>query len=56
VVAIVANPQMEDAIELSDQFEADHPDIDLQFVSLPENEARAKITASVATGAASSTS
>ena len=50
VVAIVANPQMEDAIELSDQFEADHPDIDLQFVSLPENEARAKITASVATG------
>lgn len=50
VVAIVANPQMEDAVELSDQFEKEHPDIDLTFVSLPENEARAKITASVATG------
>jgi sorbitol/mannitol transport system substrate-binding protein len=50
VVAIVSNPQMEDAVALSDQFEADHPDIDVQFVSLAENEARAKITASVATG------
>jgi sorbitol/mannitol transport system substrate-binding protein len=50
VVAIVANPQMEDAIELSDAFEEENPDLDLQFVSLPENEARAKITASVATG------
>ena len=50
VVAIVANPQMEDAIELSDAFEEANPDLDLQFVSLPENEARAKITASVATG------
>jgi len=50
VVAIVSNPQMEDAVDLSDEFEADHPDIDLQFVSLAENEARAKITASVATG------
>ncbi len=50
VVAIVSNPQMEDAISLSDQFEREHPGIDLEFVSLPENEARAKITASVATG------
>lgn len=50
VIAIVANPQMEDAIELADRFEEEHPDIDLKFVSLPENEARAKITASVATG------
>jgi len=41
---------MEDAIELSDAFEEENPDLDLQFVSLPENEARAKITASVATG------
>ncbi|MDQ4007654.1 MAG: sugar ABC transporter substrate-binding protein [Actinomycetota bacterium] len=49
VVAIVSNPQMEDAVALSSRFEADHPDINLQFVSLPENEARAKITASVAT-------
>ncbi|MDQ1593867.1 MAG: polyol transport system substrate-binding protein [Arthrobacter pascens] len=50
VVAIVANPQMKDAIALQDDFTARHPDINVKFVSLPENEARAKITASVATG------
>ncbi|WP_226832435.1 sugar ABC transporter substrate-binding protein [Brachybacterium sp. FME24] len=50
VVAIVSNPQMQDAISLIDHFTADHPDIDVRFVSLPENEARAKITASVASG------
>ena len=49
-IAIVSNPQMEDAIALSEQFEAENSDINLDFVSLPENEARAKITASVATG------
>ena len=49
VVAIVANPQMEDAIDLSTRFE-EETGIDVKFVSLPENEARAKITASVATG------
>jgi sorbitol/mannitol transport system substrate-binding protein len=48
VVAIVANPQMQDAIELSDEFERD-TGITLRFVTLPENQARAKITASVAT-------
>lgn len=50
VVAIVTNSQMSDAISLSDRFEADHPDLSLRFVALSENEARAKITASVATG------
>ncbi|MFW3385160.1 UNVERIFIED_CONTAM: sugar ABC transporter substrate-binding protein [Kocuria sp. CPCC 205274] len=50
VVAIVANPQMQDAISLQEKFEEEHPDINVRFVSLPENEARAKITASVATG------
>ncbi|MFC0627341.1 ABC transporter substrate-binding protein [Kribbella deserti] len=50
VVAIVSNSQMSDAIALSDRFEKDHPGIELKFVSLSENEARAKITASVATG------
>ncbi|CAN5769002.1 sugar ABC transporter substrate-binding protein [soil metagenome] len=50
VVAIVTNSQMSDAISLSDRFEADNPDTSLRFVSLSENEARAKITASVATG------
>lgn len=50
VVAIVTNSQMSDAISLSDRFEEEHPDISLRFVALSENEARAKITASVATG------
>ncbi|HWN26550.1 MAG TPA: extracellular solute-binding protein, partial [Actinomycetospora sp.] len=49
-VAIVSNPQMEDAVSLAPQFEAANPGIRLRFVSLSENEARAKITASVATG------
>jgi sorbitol/mannitol transport system substrate-binding protein len=49
-IAIVSNPQMQDAIQLSPQFEKDNPGIRLKFVSLSENEARAKITASVATG------
>lgn len=50
VVAIVSNPQMQDAIGLIDNFRSAHPNIDVRFVSLPENEARAKITASVASG------
>ena len=49
VVAIVSNPQMKDAISLQDDFEKANPGIRLKFVSLPENEARAKITASTAT-------
>lgn len=50
VVAIVSNPQMEDAISLRSDFEEEYPGIDLRFVTLPENEARAKITTSIATG------
>ncbi|WP_083508884.1 ABC transporter substrate-binding protein [Arthrobacter alpinus] len=50
VVAIVANPQMKDAVALQDDFTAKHPNVNVKFVTLPENEARAKITASVATG------
>lgn len=49
VVAIVSNPQMQDAISLQEEFLAEYPDVSVRFVSLPENEARAKITASVAT-------
>jgi sorbitol/mannitol transport system substrate-binding protein len=49
-VAIVSNSQMQDAISLSTEFVKTHPGIHLRFVSLSENEARAKITASVATG------
>src|ERR1700742_2920532 len=48
-VAIVSNSQMEDAISLSPLFEKEHPGVHLNFVSLPENEARAKITADVST-------
>ena len=48
-VAIVSNSQMQDAIELSPKFEKDNPRINLKFVTLSENEARAKITASTAT-------
>ncbi|MGW4483718.1 ABC transporter substrate-binding protein [Amycolatopsis sp. NPDC004368] len=49
VIAIVSNPQMKDAISLSGEFERANPGVHLKFVSLPENEARAKITASTAT-------
>jgi sorbitol/mannitol transport system substrate-binding protein len=48
-VAIVSNSQMQDAISLTYLFEREHPGIHLNFVSLPENEARAKITADVST-------
>lgn len=49
VVAIVSNPQMTDAISLQQDFRDKFPNINPRFVSLPENEARAKITTSVAT-------
>jgi sorbitol/mannitol transport system substrate-binding protein len=49
-VAIIANPQMEDAIGLTPEFFEEEYGINVDFITLPENEARAKITASVATG------
>lgn len=48
-IAMVSNSQMQDAIALSGEFERENPGTTLKFVSLSENEARAKITASVAT-------
>ena len=48
-VAIVSNSQMVDAISLSPIFERQHPGLHLNFISLPENEARAKITTDVST-------
>lgn len=48
-VAIVGNPQMEDMRKLTGVFERDHPGIRIEYVTLPENQARAKITQSVAT-------
>jgi sorbitol/mannitol transport system substrate-binding protein len=50
-VAIVANPQMRDIQELTDEFHREHPDITVRYVTLPENEARARITQDVATKA-----
>jgi sorbitol/mannitol transport system substrate-binding protein len=50
-VAIVANPQMRDIQSLTKEFERRHPDVDVRYVTLPENEARARITQDVATKA-----
>lgn len=50
-IAMVSNSQMTDAIALSDRFEAENPGITLRFVTLPENQARAKITMAAATNA-----
>ena len=49
-IAMVSNSQMTDARELSAKFEAENPDIKLRFITLSENQARAKITASTAMG------
>jgi sorbitol/mannitol transport system substrate-binding protein len=49
-VAIVANPQMQDVETLTNEFTRTHPGIHVDYVTLPENEARQKITESVATG------
>jgi sorbitol/mannitol transport system substrate-binding protein len=49
-IAMVSNSQMTDARELSVQFEAQNPGIRLKFITLSENQARAKITMSTATG------
>ncbi|HYZ79695.1 MAG TPA: sugar ABC transporter substrate-binding protein [Solirubrobacteraceae bacterium] len=49
-VAIVANPQMQDVETLTKYFEAQNPGIKVNYVTLPENESRAKITDSVSTG------
>ena len=50
-VAIVANPQMHDIQQLTREFERKHPDVNVHYVTLPENEARARITQDVATKA-----
>jgi sorbitol/mannitol transport system substrate-binding protein len=49
-IAMVSNSQMTDARRLADRFEADNPDINLKFITLSENQARAKITASTSMG------
>lgn len=49
-IAMVSNTQMTDARELSREFERANPDVRLRFITLSENQARAKITASTAMG------
>ncbi len=49
-IAMVSNSQMTDARALSAKFEEANPDIKLRFITLSENQARAKITASTSMG------
>ncbi|MEY9212870.1 sugar ABC transporter substrate-binding protein [Thermobifida halotolerans] len=49
-IATVANPQMEDIEQLTSVFEEEHPDINVEFVILPENELRDRVTQDIATG------
>ena len=49
-IAMVSNSQMTDARELSDRVRGRNPDIKLRFITLSENQARAKITASTSMG------
>lgn len=49
-IALVSNSQMTDAQELSSEFEKQNPGTKLKFITLSENQARAKITMSTAMG------
>ncbi|OBK74903.1 ABC transporter substrate-binding protein [Mycobacterium sp. 1274761.0] len=49
-IALVSNSQMTDAQKLSTDFEAKNPGTKLKFITLSENQARAKITMSTAMG------
>jgi polyol transport system substrate-binding protein len=49
-IALVSNAQMTDAQKLSPEFEKANPGTKLKFISLSENQARAKITMSTAMG------
>ncbi|MFL1376400.1 MULTISPECIES: ABC transporter substrate-binding protein [unclassified Nocardiopsis] len=48
-VATVSNPQMEDIQALIDEFHDEHPDIEVEFVVLPENQLRDRVTQDIAT-------
>lgn len=48
-IATVANPQMQDIEKLSKEFKKDHPDTNIRFVILPENELRDRVTQDIAT-------
>lgn len=50
-VATVNNPDMQTMEKLAPVFEKSHPDIKVNFVTLPENEVRQKMTTDIATDA-----
>jgi polyol transport system substrate-binding protein len=52
-VAVVNNPDQRKLLDLSDQFRAAYPNIDLSFVMLPENELRARVTTDITTNTGS---
>ena len=52
-IATVNNPDMQVMQNLTSEFETAYPNIKLEWVVLPENELRARVTTDVATGAAS---
>jgi sorbitol/mannitol transport system substrate-binding protein len=52
-IAVVNNPDQRRLLELSDQFRAEHPNINVSFVMLPENELRSRVTTDITTGTGS---
>src|SRR5919109_5530939 len=50
-VAMVANPQMQDLDKLGAEFKKVAPDVTVNFVVLPENEVRDRVTQDIATQA-----
>ena len=52
-ITLVNNPDQRKLIELSSQFTAAYPNIDVSFVTLPENELRDRLTTDISTGTGS---
>src|SRR6185503_20017428 len=52
-VAVVNNPDQRRLLTLSDKFTAAYPNIQLEFVMLPENELRSRVTTDITTGVGS---
>jgi len=48
-LATVSNPQMKDMEQLKGEFEAEHPDIKVNFIQMEENDVRDAITKDIAT-------
>src|SRR5258707_14314636 len=52
-ITLVNNPDQRKLIELASNFPAAYPNIDLSFVTLPENELRDRLTTDICTGTGS---